>query len=65
MRFEDFLNRLNKCLWGVVSFNTYHSDGEYCFFIMVAQNGPGGRFLKREGPVSDIDTAFVEIIGEF
>ena len=64
MEIKEFLRELLNHGWGVATFNTYRQDGTYCFFIIVAQSGDSGNFMKKEGLVSEVDNAFVDIVGE-
>ena len=64
MNIKEFLRELLNHGWGVAAFNTYRQDGKYCFFIIVIKNGDCGNFMKKEGIVSEIDNAFVDIVGE-
>ena len=64
MDFDRFLNRLNLCDHGVVAFNTYLQGGKNRFFIMVADRGEHGTFIKKEGDAEDINDAIYDIIIE-
>ena len=64
MEIKEFLRELLNHGWGIAAFNTYRQDGTNCYFIVVTQSGDSGNFMKMEGIVSEINNAFVDIIGE-
>lgn len=65
MDYQTFLMELNKVGYGVASFNTYHLEGRYNFYLMVAKKGNKGIFNKLEGEVRYLNLfldEFLEII---
>ena len=54
MDFQDFLIRIEKYGFGIVTCNTYFSQNiNYCY-IMIAKKGDKGQFYKREAPVKHL-----------
>lgn len=65
MDFREFLLKINKLGYGVVSFNTYKLNDNYGFYIMVAKKGDSGIFNKIEGKVKYLNVIlddFIKII---
>lgn len=48
MDMEEFIDKINERNFGVVSFNTYKQNGINCCYIMIAERGDNGWFMKRE-----------------
>lgn len=64
MDFKTFLKQLDARGWGVVSFNTTQNQFIVNYTLKVSQNGDRGWFIKSEGIVFDMETAFEDIINE-
>lgn len=54
MYLVDFIEKIDKYEWGVVSFNTYYLDKINCCYIMVAERGDNGTFHKRESAITEL-----------
>ena len=63
MEFKEFIQKLEIAGWGVVAFNTYHSDGKNCYYIMVAMLGEAGSFYKDEGLLENMDVGLYNLHG--
>lgn len=48
MDMEKFITRISEKNFGVMSFNTYMHDGINHCFIMIAERGNTGIFMKEE-----------------
>lgn len=59
-----FIRILEKMGCGIVSFNTYIQDGATHFYIMVAEKGDSGIFLKKEGKAAYLHEVFEDMLGE-
>ncbi len=55
--FVEFLKFLDERGWGVLNFNTYRQAGRMWFYLCVAERGPNGRFIKKEGLIESLPTA--------
>lgn len=48
MDMQTFIKEIAKKDYGVVCFNTYRQNGFPMCYIMIAQRGDSGHFIKRE-----------------
>ena len=55
MDFQEFIRKCEAKGYGIAAFNTYNLKGENCCYIMIAQKGYSGRFMKEECKVSELN----------
>ena len=59
--FPTFLKDIDELGWGVASFNTYSQNGHTHCFILVAEKGGSGRFIKSEGRIEFVDSMLLNL----
>jgi hypothetical protein len=64
MDMEEFIAELHERNFGVVSFNTYMQNDLNRCFIMIAERGSTGRFLKSECYDVDLNYTLQNMIVE-
>ena len=62
MEMEKFITKISERNFGVVSFNTYMHDGINHCFIMIAERGNTGRFIKEECPNLDLNSTLQKML---
>ncbi len=64
MDMEEFIKALDKINYGVVAFNTYRLDNENHCYIMIAERGATGRFIKNECKATELNVLLGKIIDD-
>ena len=54
MEFKEFIQKIEKYDFGIVSCNTYYQEGVNNCYMMIAKRGNNGKFYKREASVKDL-----------